>query len=420
MSSLITIATKARELIRSISPTLCLWISGMGVLLFDIFGGPSTRLFGFLIDPIKVLSVPLLLFGLARLIFLGSVSARRASLVLASFYVVALIRGLVRADTSVPLAFSDQLITLGSLLAGLSFSRSDIHLFAVRDSLRRISYPFLALYLLGAGGWLNDIFPKADLSASGASIIATYLLCEFATARQDSASLRAWGVRLPCVLAFTTLVISQQRTVWVATGACLILLILESRRRVVYFSKLIIAACIIIALLSAVGFQGSRNQFNQERELVSSLGASAGDSQTFQWRIERWNSALQTNSERGWVAQAFGSGFGTKWVESGPQANRSEDPHNFYVEIFVRYGALGVFAWLVLLAVCGYRLVQNHRKNQGDPPAREVSRYFLTILVYVSIWQVSYRLIPFLALLLGLGFGVTARTSQQSSIEHTK
>lgn len=380
------------------SPRVALYVLGLTGTVNEIVDLPTWVLLGLQVRMFDVASGLVLVAALARLLRERRRRVRLLAMVLLSVYAVALVRGLLRTDDGADLAFSDHLLALGALLYGLSTVMSVTARRSLYSALQHTAGALIGALVLLQSGLVERPGGSQTLSAASALIIGVALLATIDRWRWSLSSLRTQDWLWAAVLA-ASLIVLQHRTVWVAMALGLAMFAASSIRMLFVTVVGSVALVGLIVLLDIAGLQGSRAQFESEG-LVSSLQAASEDSRTWEWRRQRWVATIETNTARGLPAVVVGSGYGTRWVEFGPHASRTEGPHSQYVELAVRYGLVGLVAWIYLYVVA-VRSLYRRRGTDGDDSM--FSDQFLCVVLGVQLaWSVTYSLVLLHPLLLGL------------------
>jgi O-antigen ligase len=153
--------------------------------------------------------------------------------------------------------------------------------------------------------------------------------------RQDQ---RARSIRIVSVLLLLFVVLLDRRTAWVALLAGIITLLVHDRRlgsRAMWAGAAIVG--VVIGAYSALQTVATSG----ERVAQASNTASAA------WRIEGWVLLLSrwASSPTNWF---MGEPFGASFLRLIEGSEVTAEPHNFYIEILLRTGALGLLALLAL------------------------------------------------------------------------
>jgi O-antigen ligase len=169
--------------------------------------------------------------------------------------------------------------------------------------------------------------------------------------RQDQ---RSRPIRIVSILLLLIVVLLDRRTAWVALLAGVITLMFHDRRlgrRAIWPVVMILG--VVIGAYSTVQIAATSGE---------PIAQAASNTGTATWRIEGWAVLLSqwARSPGNWLTgEPFGAGF-LRLVE-GSQVVAG--PHNFYIEILLRTGALGLLA---LLALTVGLLVATWRRSTED------------------------------------------------------
>jgi O-Antigen ligase len=192
--------------------------------------------------------------------------------------------------------------------------------------------------------------------------------------RQDQ---RARPIRIVGVFLLLFVVLLDRRTAWVALLAGIITLMLHDRR---LGRRAILAVVTILCVV--IGAYSALQAATTSGELIAQAASNTG---SVTWRIEGWAVLLSqwASSPGNWLTgEPFGAGF-LRLVE-GSEVVAS--PHNFYIEILLRSGALGLLA---LLALTIGLLVATWRRSTED--AGVFGSGVLTALLMMQlIWYMAW------------------------------
>ena len=165
---------------------------------------------------------------------------------------------------------------------------------------------------------------------------------------------RARSIRIVSILLLLFVALLDRRTAWVALFAGIITLMFHDRR---------LGRRAIWAVVTVFGVViGAYFPLRTATTSAEPIAEAASNTASVAWRIEGWAVLLSqwARSPANWFAgEPFGSGFFRR-------INGSEEvsgPHNFYVEILLRIGALGLLA---LLALTVGLLVATWRGSTAD------------------------------------------------------
>lgn len=203
---------------------------------------------------------------------------------------------------------------------------------------------------------------------------ATILLCGRGSGRGRTL---AW-------LLLVVVVLAQHRTVWLAVGTMIMGWLLSRRRRTGSRA----GALGVLGSLSMVSLLAV--SWGTTDGVISSLAASSEDDRTLVWRMEGWHALLPRLEEMpDWVlGLPFGSGYDR--VINGSFIAFA--PHNYYVEVLLRLGLLGVAVLLLVYATAW-------RAAGADSEHRLMLRLLICSQL---VYMIAYSLTAEQAVILGL------------------
>lgn len=179
----------------------------------------------------------------------------------------------------------------------------------------------------------------------------------------------------------------QHRTVWLGMLAGLFWIGMQDRR----FRRQAIAGLVTLAVLGAAAVLflfGSQTQ-----DLAGSLQNSASNDESFLWRFAGWYQLLFANPARNalndLIGQPYGTGF-LRWI-GGMMVDTT--PHNFYIELFLRIGIVGVvlWIWVYTAGIRRMRRVPPMLRQYAYPDARFWALVLFLQLVYSCTYAISYE-----------------------------
>jgi len=174
-------------------------------------------------------------------------------------------------------------------------------------------------------------------------------------------------------------VISQHRSVWLATVALLAFLLFSSKARAFVLVHVLSGLVVFVIIALGLGLPSS---------LTDSFTESVSNQGTLLSRTGSWSTYLADFSNFSPVDQLFGLPFGSGWGRFDPGNGlwAEFNPHNWYVIVLLRVGALGL-AVLVLYYFFEVRKIYAGVKRNGLGLSQ-----FASILVfqffYSAPWQV--------------------------------
>jgi uncharacterized MnhB-related membrane protein len=206
----------------------------------------------------------------------------------------------------------------------------------------------------------------------------------------------------PALLVLVVLL--QHRTVWIVTAVGAALLFYRERAIARRALTILLSVIGLLAALSFTLFDSPDVQLGEQ------LASSAQSTGTFEWRYDGWR-ALLTDSGPGSSAEVLvGLPFGSGWERTLPNGHTIEShisPHNFYLETFLRVGALG----LVLLVALYVLALRNTAANRTEiaPTGGLLSPSVLHVIVAVQLlYYITYTPDVAQAMFVGLGCAVVA------------
>lgn len=211
---------------------------------------------------------------------------------------------------------------------------------------------------------------------------------------------RVWWYVAVAVLP--AVVVLQHRSAWLALiVAVLVVLVREGKLRGRLLSTMAgvgVAGALAIMLL----FGGGGGEVARSLEMSA---ASAFETQetTVTWRLESWQVLLTGDYLSGPTEYTIGKPFGAGYKRYMSVGEVNVSPHNFYVQTFLRAGALGLAALLYFYAVSIARLRRFKAFSQGKGLfARLMYVLLLTQLVYFLAYAPDYEQ----GVLLGIAAGL--------------
>lgn len=205
------------------------------------------------------------------------------------------------------------------------------------------------------------------------------------------------GRRATVTIGAAVLVL-QHRSVWVCLVVGLVALYLQEttfRQRGAFRLGAVAVACAALVVLVSPG------DMRQQERLAEIDAAGTG---TFEWRIEGWRRLAAQAGPDGPFEVAVGVPYGTGWERDlGPYVT-DVAPHNYYVEMGLRVGLVGLLALMLLYGATIVRLFTSPRPAQGLLNDRTLVTLLVTQLVYyIPYWPRVEQ-----GVLLGLAVGAAA------------
>ena len=217
------------------------------------------------------------------------------------------------------------------------------------------------------------------LNASHANFLAIGF---FASAFLNVSRKGPYWQRKAFYLIGPVLLLLQHRTVWVQIIIGVLWLGLQDARFRKKAIGAIVAMAIIGTLLVAILF-GSESGI-----ATASLQNSAGNDDTLVWRVAGWYELLFHNPARNPLNDTIGQPFGTGYDRTIGTTRMGFQPHNYYVEAFLRVGIIGLCV-LVLL------YIRSLRRLKAIPPqlrsfAYPDARFWAMVLILQMLFFLTY------------------------------
>ena len=202
---------------------------------------------------------------------------------------------------------------------------------------------------------------------------------------------------LAAAVFVASIIMLQSRATYVATGLSLIVLALNKHGRAVwgFLLAMCLAGVVLLAIeLSGLEIEGRVGHLGIE-VLTGQLksvtggdqkgvaGASGSDLRMSWWRdsLTKWNTSLQTN--------LVGIGFGqslTSFIDGSKNRGLVREPHNSYISILTRTGAVGLLTWLAFQTMLMLSVWTKYITQRETEPASAgywlwLFLFFMTLLV---------------------------------------
>jgi hypothetical protein len=192
--------------------------------------------------------------------------------------------------------------------------------------------------------------------------------------RQDQ---RSQPIRILGILLLLIVVLLDRRTAWVALLAGIITLMFHDRRlgrRTIWAVGIILG--VVTAAYSTVQIAATSGE---------PIAQAASNTGSVTWRVEGWAVLLSqwARSPLNWFT---GEPFGTSLLRRIEGSEVVGSPHNFYIEILLRAGALGLLA---LLALTVGLLVATWRRSIEDAGVFG-SGVLAALLMMQLIWFITW------------------------------
>jgi hypothetical protein len=308
-----------------------------------------------LVPPLSVGTVtvyaPDILFALiAGAAFIRVLGLRRPNLGHRALMVVAVL-AVIAASRGVPQNLQGALNEFRSafyFLAGAAYfataTRAEWHLGALTNAFLITAALILTTALLLWGPAPSFAAAPSEpgyrvIGANGALVLAQAILLTVpAWFRPNKKPMLQW-LSVAFLLA---VIVLQHRTVWIALTVGLLVVAwrdLRVRRSVVVVLGLVTFTVVSLQMVAPSTFNSS--------SLAESLSGSS-NLDTFDWRVEGWGSLISTEgpSTRGDVL--IGTPYGTGFDRIVGGIRTDVQPHNYYLNQYLRHGILGLAAFLMM------------------------------------------------------------------------
>jgi hypothetical protein len=180
-------------------------------------------------------------------------------------------------------------------------------------------------------------------------------------------------------LAFFGVVISQQRSVLISGFAMLTVMLFLRKTRA--FAVSVIS---VIALAAAVILVGGESTSHLRRTFL----ASATDQSTLIARSGSWAEYLDTYFKTDLLNQIIGSPYGSGWgrYDGGSGLWAEFNPHNWYVILILRFGAIG------LIAMLAFYVISLLAALRGSQDGWLKSLNLIGLLIYQNFYPAPWQL----------------------------
>lgn len=222
---------------------------------------------------------------------------------------------------------------------------------------------------------------------------------------------RAGGTRVPRWLApllLAVVVLLQHRTVWVALLVGIAVMTLRDPRLRKRVAPLLLAVALAGAAVTVVVLDRAVG----DATIGEELGSAATRTDTFAWRYEGWVALLTENGPEGTTGALLGAPFGTPWDRMVAGQLVDVSPHNFWLETYLRQGAVGFVAIAVAIAL----VVASFRAERVDRRGGLLPTGVLLVLLATQLtYSITYDFGVVQGMLLGLVLG--AMTAPAAPLE---
>lgn len=252
-------------------------------------------------------------------------------------------------------------------------------------------------WIFGEGTSLRVIPSDAALIVAQGALIALPLL----TARTTRGLTQYLAPALLVIL-----VLLQHRTVWLVAAFGLIYLLFRERALTPRILGAMSAAAIVFGALTLVVFD--------DQDVAEQLVDSSQATGTFEWRVAGWQALLNQAGPETPLEVAVGMPFGGGWERTFEGWRVDVTPHNFYVESYLRVGALGVGALLLVYAIILRGPPRQTRRPRSPASLGALPHNVLhTIIGMQLLYYITYSPDVAQAMLVGLGCAAAAGNRQE-------
>lgn len=310
--------------------------------------------------PQDLLFAPMAGVAFLRLMQRGAISRLPNSLwLLAALMVVSFLLGLVMNGTAAGVQFRNDFYFMTGIFYFSSFDWTRERLARVLAWLFPVVLTVMLIvwfrWVVDAFGldWVEPVWRYLDNTGVALRVInsqQTWLmglaLILLVYAMATGNSLAGWRFMLP-LLGLTVLVL-QHRSVWVAAFLpVLMAFVIVRQNQGKLASRMLVIAGLTALVLGPLLATG---KFSSATSSVADLAVRATSTTegTFVGRVQGWGSLLRQwagAGPRAWVmGEPYGSGF--KRLEGPKGKEVTYAPHNYYVEVLLRFGLIGLAAFL--------------------------------------------------------------------------
>jgi O-antigen ligase len=366
--------------------------------------------------PQDLLFAPMAGVAFLRLIQRGAVSRLPNSLwLLAALMVVSFLLGLVKNGTASGVEFRGDFYYMTGVFYFSSFAWT-------RERIARLLgwlFPVVLMVMLivwfrwsaDAIGldWVTPVWRYLDNTGVALRVINSgqtwmlglaVILLVYAMATGNS--LAGWRFMLP-LLALTVLVL-QHRSVWVATFLPALLaffIVRQSQGKLA--SRMLVIAGVTVLILGPLLATG---KFDSATSSVADLAVRATSTTegTFVGRVQGWDSLLQQwagAGPRAWaMGEPYGSGFKRPEGHDGKEVAYA--PHNYYVQVLLRFGLIGLAAFFAF----NIYLFRGAIRLAATPYDNMTGYAMLGILMSFALFNIPYSPTYTQGLFLGVVLGL--------------
>lgn len=386
-------------------PTAGVWLLASGSALSSYGWPPARVIVGYQVYLLDVLSVVVLL---AALMTLAANKGGRASpvlLIVFALLTLALIRGVASFGSQTAVNATRGLLYVFVAMLFVHVCGHGRDLWPTVQHVWRVGATVFVV--VAALFWMQNGFGtyagtgERALNSTQALVVAHAGFMALAGRRDRRAQIFA-------LVCMTTVLASQQRTVWAASLVTALVLASRSGRATSPALQRAVRGGLAAALLAVVLLltMGPSDLRESTSAAVFGDGAISTDSGNFGWRVESWTFLLGDVRSRPLADQLVGQPAGRSLERVVAGIVRTESPHNMYVMMTVALGYLGLAAlvWLYFRALAR---TWNHQP------------LLFAIVAGLCVFSIGYQLAPEHGLLLGVAL-TAGRRSRRAPALHSK
>lgn len=350
--------------------------------------------------PQDLLFVPMAGVAFLRLMRPGAVTRLPVSIwLLIISMLIAFVFGLVKNGTSAGVEFRSDFYFMTGVLYFSSFewTRERIARFLAWLFMVALSVMLVVWFRwwMDASGldWVDPVWRYMDITGVALRVVnadqtwimgLAVVLLVYAMATGNS--LARWRFTLP-LLALTVLVL-QHRSVWVATFLPVLMaffIVRQSQGKLA--GRMMMIAGITALVLGPLLATG---KFSSATSSVADLAVRATSTTegTFVARVEGWDSLLHQwagAGPRAWVmGEPYGAGFKRQEGHGGKEVAYA--PHNYYVQLLLRLGLIGLLAFIAF----NIYLFRGAIRLAGAPYDNMTGYAMLGILMSFALFNIPY------------------------------
>lgn len=274
-----------------------------------------------------------------------------------------------------------------------------------------VGVPFVLLPLVGhLKGWgigpLARFYPSPVHMGIVYGLIAAYLL----QARERSWRLALGVVAVPAVLL---IIVDSHRSVWLAAGVSLIVLAATGTIRLERFWKWGVVV-VLVLVLSATALAALGKDPIGYVALRGAAFTHPNADVTASWRLSLWRSALKQGQEH----PVFGEGFGSYFDFQLAGGVVTVEPHNFYVQTYLKLGLVGLLTYVGAAAALLATLIAAWRRarRSGDVKLEPVMLMGLVAACASLTYGIAYSFDVYSMVFVGLGLAAALRSADSNAV----